>query len=229
MLTLLMCGVFLTRGKQMKEKRIIIVAGGTLSAWALTQIERDDVLVGADRGALFLIEHGYRPDIAIGDFDSVTEEERMKIRTGSKQYYTVDAVMKDWTDMEMAVEWALEQRPASMAIIGGIGTRLDHTLANVHLLKKAVEHGIACTLLDEHNEVQLIDRHARVAKRHYTYCSLIPLSMEVTGITLDGFQYPLHDATLKVGETLGLSNVIVEQHGDVSIKSGLLLVILSRD
>lgn len=213
----------------MKERRIIIFAGGTLSAWALSQIRPDDVLVGADRGALFLIEHGYQPDIAIGDFDSVTAEQLELIREKSEQFHTVDAVMKDWTDMEMAIEWALEQRPASMVIVGGLGTRLDHSLANVQLLRKAVEHGVACTMLDEHNEVRLIDQHARIAKRHYTYCSLIPLTMEATGITLAGFQYPLHDATLKVGETLGMSNVIIGEHGDVSIKSGLLLVILSRD
>lgn len=213
----------------MRERRIFIFAGGTLNTWALAQIRHDDVLVGADRGALFLIEHGYKPEIAIGDFDSVTSEQLDRIRKESKQLHTVDAVMKDWTDMEMALEWALEQRPASIAIVGGIGTRLDHSLANVHLLKKAVEHGTACVMIDEHNEVRLIDRHVRITKQHYTYCSLIPMTMEVTGVTLEGFQYPLHNARLNIGETLGLSNVIIGEHGDISIDSGLLLVVLSRD
>lgn len=213
----------------MKEKRIIIFAGGNLNVWALAEINDDDVLVGADSGALFLIRQQRRPHLAVGDFDSVTPEQLDVIRQGSDEVLTVDAVMKDWTDTELAFNWALEQRPAEIVIIGALGTRFDHSLANVHLLRKGLQHGIACKIVDEHNEIYVIDRYARLDQRHFPYCSLLPLSMEVTGITLRGFQYPLQEATLTIGHSLGISNVITAQYGEIFVESGLLLVILSKD
>jgi thiamine pyrophosphokinase len=213
----------------MNGKRIVIVTGGTLGPWVQQELRQDDILVGSDRGALYLLEQGFIPDYALGDFDSVTELELERIRTESKQFLTCDPIDKDFTDTEMAFNWALQQQPSEIVLLGALGTRFDHSLANVHLLVKGVHQGIACTIIDSHNEVILIDRPTSIRKGSYTNVSLLPLSMEVTGITLHGFQYPLHSATLRIGQTLGISNILVELEGRIEIQSGYLLVIQSKD
>lgn len=211
------------------RERIIIVSGGNLHKEALEIIEAGDVIVGADRGALFLLRHGIRPDLAIGDFDSVSFEEYEEIQAGSDLLITCDPVMKDYSDTEMAFNWAVERRPESIIMLGALGSRFDHSLASIHLLRKAKQHGIQCKIVDEHNEIHLTDRRLEVRKGHFTACSLLPLTLEVTGITLAGFQYPLNNAKLDMGQSLGVSNVIIDEVAQITIDSGLLLVILSKD
>jgi thiamine pyrophosphokinase len=187
------------------------------------------MLVGADRGALFLVRHGRRPSLALGDFDSVTTEEMEDIRHGSEAVQECDPIDKDWTDTELAFNWALEQQPGEIVLLGALGTRFDHSLANVHLLLRGLEQGVPCRIADKHNEVRVIANAATLRRSRYTHVSMLPLSPVVTGITLEGFQYPLQDATLRIGMSLGISNVLLGEEGTVRMKDGWLLVIQSVD
>lgn len=216
----------------MSEQRILLFSGGALGPWALDEIKADDVLVGADRGALFLVEHGFRPDMAIGDFDSVSLEELQRIQQASKHVVACDPVMKDVTDTDMAFDWSIRQEPSELLMLGVVGTRLDHTLSNIQLLKKAADSGVSCRIADAANQIQLVrgpaDRQL-IRRSRFTHVSLIPLSMEVTGITLDGFRYPLRQAALALGQSLGLSNVLIQDVGMISVAEGLLLIVESMD
>ncbi|MCP3774960.1 thiamine diphosphokinase [Paenibacillus sp. MZ04-78.2] len=215
----------------MERKRILIFSGGRLGGWAFREIRTGDVLVGADRGALFLVRHGYRPDMALGDFDSVSSMELEEISRVSRKFLACDPVWKDLTDTEMAFTWALEQNAEEIVLLGVLGTRWDHSLANVHLLRKALAAGIRCRIVDACNELMLMDGSAlqTVSRSRFTHVSLLPLSIEVTGITLEGFQYPLNEATLTIGQSLGISNVLLGEAGHIRIRDGLLFVIQSRD
>ncbi|MGG1658909.1 thiamine diphosphokinase [Brevibacillus sp. NRS-1366] len=213
----------------MKPTRILLFAGGTLGNWALRDIRRDDWLVGVDRGALFLVRNSLTPRLSIGDFDSVSAEEMEEIEQHSSHVSSCDPVMKDLTDTEMALIWALDQQPAEILLIGVLGSRFDHTLANVHLLQKALHAKIPCRIVDETNEITLIDRQCTVNRDHFAHVSLLPLTPEVTGITLTGFLYPLANATLRIGDTLGISNVLSEETGTIHIETGKLLVMKSKD
>lgn len=209
--------------------RIVICTGGQLGAWALEHIKADDLLIGADSGARFLISQGLRPDIAIGDFDSVTEEELLIIRKKSGQTIACDPIDKNYTDTEMAVRLALDLKPLELILLGALGTRFDHSLANVHLLALAAKQQVKTTIIDDHNKISLVTDEATINQQGYPNVSLLPLSLHVEGITLDGFQYPLTDAELSIGQSLGISNVLLSRTGKITIKKGLLLVIQSRD
>ncbi|NOV02917.1 thiamine diphosphokinase [Paenibacillus planticolens] len=213
----------------MNGKRIIIVTGGTLGDWALEVIQENDILVGSDRGALYLIQHGYKPHISLGDFDSVTAEELNLIRSSSLSFIECDPVYKDLTDTEMAFNWALAEQPEQIILLGALGTRFDHSLANVHLLRKGTELGISCSIIDANNQILVMNQSTRIERGRYTHISLLPLSLEVTGITLHGFAYPLHQAKLEIGQSLGISNILQEPEGLIEIRTGLLLVIQSKD
>lgn len=214
-----------------KRRRIVIFSGGRLGKWALRHIAEEDTLVGADRGARFLVGHGYRPRLAIGDFDSVRADELERIKANSDELIDCDPVYKDYTDTEMAVVWALEQQPDELLLVGVLGTRMDHALANVHLLRKAWEAGVNASIVDDRNRIAVTGdgRPLAVKQGPYSHVSLLPLSLEVTGITLAGFQYPLERATLRLGQSLGISNVLLAEEGTVTAEHGLLLVIQSRD
>lgn len=216
-----------TENKQ--NKRVLIFSGGNLGPWALSEIRQGDILIGADRGSSFLIQHGYAPDLALGDFDSVTPEELEHIRQSSKQFQSCDPVMKDETDTEMALDRALELHPSHIEIFGALGTRFDHSLANVHLLAKALQHNVSCKITDERNQITLINRFTEICQTRFTHVSLLPLTPEVTGVTLEGFLYPLNDATLTIGHSLGISNVLAAETGRITVQTGQLLVMQSRD
>lgn len=213
-----------------RSRRAVIVTGGALGDWALERITPGDYLIGADSGADFLVRNGYAPDLALGDFDSVAPDRLREIERTAIETLSVDPVDKDWTDTELALREALSRGFSDILIAGGLGTRFDHSLANVHLLRQTRAGNGDAQLIDEHNEIRLCTGICRIkADSRFPYVSLLPLTAEVTGVTLTGFRYPLHDATLKLGWSIGVSNVLEEATGTVSLSDGELLIIRSRD
>ncbi|KZS48311.1 thiamine pyrophosphokinase [Paenibacillus glucanolyticus] len=213
----------------MKHTRVLIFTGGELSPRFLEEIQNGDFIIGADRGALYLIEHGIRPNLSVGDFDSIPPEQMERVRSMSEKVVDCDPIDKNLTDTELAFDLALDKSPESILILGATGSRLDHTLANIHMLIRGLQHHISCSILDENNFITLTGTSCIVENKGFTYVSLLPLTTEVTGIHLEGFEYPLHNATLRLGQSLGVSNKLAEDKGTVRIEGGLLLIIQSKD
>lgn len=217
---------------QQPHSRVLIVSGGRLGEWASALLTAYDCIIGADRGAEFAARNGRRMKLAVGDFDSISPGQLDVIRGFSDELLPFDAVDKDWTDTELAFREAVRRGFRDIDIVGGLGSRFDHSLANVHLLKQAQELGCSLRLIDEHNEVQLCTNKAALrisADSRYDNVSLLPLSETVTGVTLEGFRYPLQNATIKLGQSIGVSNVLDAPTGAIAIGGGLMLVIRSRD
>lgn len=214
-----------------KPARIIIFSGGTINEDALQWIQPDDLLIGADRGAAFLVEHQIHMHIAVGDFDSVSAQMKEQIQLYAQQFIDCDPIYKDLTDTEMAFEIALTYAPKEIWMFGVIGSRLDHSLANIHLLRRTLQLNIQCIIMDSHNLISIMGPNMpyTVSAKGYTYVSLLPLTLTVTGVTLEGFQYPLNDATLTLGKTLSVSNQLAQETGVIRISEGLLLIIQSKD
>lgn len=213
-----------------ERDRALIVTGGNVGAWTLALLPAYSYIIGADRGAEFIARGGGRMQLALGDFDSIGEGQLDAVRSAADETIVYDAVDKDWTDTELAFREAAGRGFADIDIAGALGTRFDHSLANVHLLKQAQELGCSLRLIDEHNLISLCAGTMRLsADPRYSNVSLLPLTERVTGITLQGFRYPLHDATIKLGQSIGVSNVLDAPTGTITIASGLVLVIRSRD
>jgi len=208
---------------------ITICSGGIVGEWALHYIRQANYVIGADRGAQFLIEHGIEPNISLGDFDSVHNEQMAVIKHSSRQFIGFDAIDKDYTDTQIAFLHALELNPQKIIIVGGLGTRYDHSLASLQLLELSLQRNIPTVMIDEHNCIQLMNESLTLSQNGYHYVSLIPYSDQVTGITLHGFKYPLTNATLTKGLSIGISNELINATGTIHIKSGKLLVIQAND
>ena len=108
---------------------------------------------------------------------------------------------------------------------------MDHAIANIHILKDALEAEIPCQILDEYNRIYLINKEMTLSKDkvYGKYVSLIPLTSTVEGLTLTGFKYPLNHYTLPIGTSLGISNEMIENIAHIEMKNGILIVIESKD
>lgn len=209
--------------------RVLIFSGGNLNTWALSSIKEEDYIIGVDRGAYFLYSNDIEMDCAIGDFDSVTKDEKERIAANTKEMISCDAFDKNETDTEMAFNFALNKKPKEILLFGVLGTRFDHSIANIQLLYSGLEAGIDCKIVDENNEIQLVNSQLVIHKNRFTNVSLLPLTFEVSGITLEGFTYPLSHATIRIGESIGISNIIKSEIGKITVQSGILQVIKSND
>lgn len=187
-----------------------------------------DFIICADGGAVHLKRMGIFPDVLAGDFDSIDNE--------LFQYYAQKSVEiikypveKDMTDTELAVEAAVERGYRDIVIIGGTGTRLDHTLSNIFLLKKMLDRGVKGRVVNEQNEIFLISDSVEIMAREGYNLTLLPVTEKVEGITTEGLYYPLRGETIEMGSSRGVSNQFVADKAQVSITSGILAVILSKD
>lgn len=202
---------------------IAIVAGGKLLKQFLTEIQQADFIIGVDRGALWLLQQKITPDVAIGDFDSVTRKEFQKIKQKVKKVIEFSK-KKAATDLELAVDYAIKQKSERVIIFGGIGTRLDHTIAAVHLLEKLTTSG---KIIDSRNEIELVRKALHVFPSH-RYVSILPYTKKIV-VSLSGFAYPLSRKELVRSTSRGISNEVVGKKAKIEVHEGIALVIKSRD
>lgn len=210
--------------------KTVIAANGTLSETdgLLSRIQQADMVIAADGGAVHLHHMGIVPQIIIGDLDSIPKEilsffkqKRVKILK--------HPVRKDQTDMELCMEYAIDHGCTELLIMGATSTRLDHTLANIFLLRRLADQGIPATILDACNDIHIVVSSLTLTGRPGDLISVIPVSDRVKGLTLEGLEYPLTDQSLCMGSTMGISNVFRKDKAGISLTSGAVLVIKPKE
>jgi thiamine pyrophosphokinase len=188
------------------------------------------IWIGADAGALALASAGIRMKFAVGDFDSVSEEELETIKQYADEV-TVFPPEKDETDFELAIRQAKEIKADEIAVYGVTGGRLDHELINIQMLYRLLDSFSRSIIIDRQNSVQMHrpGTYHIEQDQNYRYISFLSFSEQVTGLTLTGFKYPLTDAGIQWGGTLSISNELVAQTGTYSFVTGIVIMIKSKD
>ncbi len=208
----------------------LIICSGTFSDYSFYEkyVCNAGFILCADGGARHARRLKVVPDVLLGDFDSISPEdyEYCKLLDARIMKYPAS---KDRTDSEIAVDIALDRGCERIVILGGLGTRADHSIANIGLLKKIAHRGAFGTLVNEHNEIFYVTRRLVLHREDGYKVSLVPASSVVKGIKTSGLMYELSEAVIEYGSTLGVSNEFVKDKARISIKSGALLVIKSRD
>jgi thiamine pyrophosphokinase len=209
-------------------KDIIIVTGGRLGNKDFYEkrasLHGDRVLIACDGGARHLNALGLCPDVIVGDMDSLDfdllgDYER---RGAEIIRYPVN---KDFTDTALALDYALGLKPSAIEIWGALGGRIDHALANIHLLMRVKESGVSAQLVDEFVEVRIADPDIRLIDAVGCLVSLIALSPVVEDITLSGFEYPLSRECLTAAQSRGISNIVVSSPAFIRVGKGDLLMV----
>ncbi len=165
------------------------------------------------------------PDAVVGDFDSLAGR-LLSGRDGPRYLHSAE---QETTDAEKALRYALDQGAAEAVIAGALGWRLDHTLFNCHLLERFAGRLRLCLAAAESDAVR-IGPGEKVAWKlpPGTLFSLLPLAGPATGVAVDNAQYPLRDATVRVGGAATISNRVAEPPLRIAVVGGSLLVTVAR-
>ena len=210
-------------------QRIIIFANGELPdlTKARSLLRPGDTIICADGGTRHALALGIQPDLIIGDLDSADPGTVLKFR---EQGVNVESHPRDKneTDLELAINRAIEMNPERLVIVAALGGRLDQTLANITLLSDPRLSQFHVRLDDGVEEVLLCRDQVEVHGRAGDLVSLIPWQGVVSGIQTEGLRWPLHRETLYPDKTRGISNEMVGDAASVSMESGLLLVVHRR-
>lgn len=187
-----------------------------------------DYIICADNGIKHAMHLNLIPDCIVGDFDSADLKLLKQYESKGTKIHKYPKA-KDETDTEIALNEAIKLKADKIDIFGGLGTRFDHTLANVHLLYKALSNNIKARLINSHNIVYLIKDHCKIEGEEGDLVSLLPFTERVTGIDTDGLAYPLNNAVFEIGHPYGVSNYLTHKEAHVAIRSGVLIVIHAID
>lgn len=194
-----------------------------------------DCVIAVDRGLMAAFALNLPVDLIVGDFDSVSSSV-LEYYMDGKNFGSVPKIRKlipekDMTDTQVAIEIAIEEGMEEITILGATGTRMDHFLANLNLLMIPLRNQVKACILDKNNKIYLKDQSFCIMQTsaYGNYISLLPLTEKVSAVTLRGVKYPLNQHTMIQGDSLGVSNEIVEEMAYVEMEDGILIVIESMD
>lgn len=213
------------------KKRAVIVSGGEIRDYSFYKeyIKENDYIICADGGSRHIENLNIFVDLFLGDFDScdfsLTKREKHFVSSEVLRFKKE----KDSTDTHIAVCEAIERGYREISIIAALGGRCDHMMANIYLLRLMSENGVEGEIADERNIVRYYSKPFSIEKKDGYYISFLPVSETVTGLNLYGLKYPLNDYTLKLGDSICISNEFFDDEAKVEFDSGELLMFLSKD
>ena len=203
--------------------RAVIIAGGQIKDYTFikSQLQPNDTIICADSGYIHAKEMGLSISVAVGDFDSLgfIPKDTPVVAHPSD---------KNLTDTEIAIDYAREKGFTDFLLLAATGTRYDHSLTNILLLKSFLSRGETAVIVDEHNKIMMTNYRLQIKEAPGSIISLVPLE-DCYGVCTKNLLYPLNGDTLYVGKGLSVSNVMMGYNAEVSVKEGLLLIIVARD
>ena len=205
----------------------VVVADGEPAPEDADVAKGADLVVAADGGARWLASLALRPDLVVGDLDSLDRGEVRQLQESGTRVISHPAE-KDASDTELAIEAAIMAGADRIVLLGAFGgSRLDHELANLMLL---AEPAFSQVDLRQQRGATLVrclsgNRSLTIEVGMGGTVTLLPLGGDAMGVLTRGLRYELDEETLLVGRSRGLSNVVIGEPTSVSIQAGSLLVI----
>lgn len=207
---------------------VLIVAAGEPRSKALLRwlARRSQWVIAADGGTRAARRARIPVNQFVGDGDSLTKRERVWLEAAPfpVRWHPVE---KDQTDLELALELALERKPDEVNLFGGWGLRADHTLSNLFLLERAARAGVKALLWTNSERLQLLlpGEHFLESAFVGQRVSFIPLSDRAEGIVTQGLRYPLRADMLARAASRGVSNEVSSLPASLGFSKGLLLAV----
>lgn len=213
--------------KEKEDKWILIGAG----EW---NIERplameDNFLVAVDGGMDFCLANGLLPDLYIGDLDSLSESSRNWLKSRSGDSKIILPCEKDDTDMLAAIKEGMKRGASEFVIYGGLGKRLEHTIANIQCLIYLKKNNCRGYLLDKDVKIYVLkDEVITYPEGKTGYFSLFSIEKEASDISICGMKYPLNHATITNDFPIGVSNEFIGTRCKVTVGPQMVLIIESK-
>ena len=207
--------------------RVLISGSGNIFNFRTK--EKYDLCIAADGGIHFLIENDIKPDVLIGDMDSISVELLENLPKGIEVIkYPAE---KDFTDLELALKYAFEKKATEITLVGITGMRLDHVLNNLNMAYGYFKKGVHIKLIDKNNTLFFLKTGDYVLNMpsKYVYLSLIPWRNDVVVKKLEGVKYPLKDTMLFFGTGHGVSNECLGDRFEIEVGLGEVLIVFSNE
>ena len=210
-------------------KNAVIVANGNISKNLINSITPDKFIVAVDGSYKFLKENNLRCDLVVGDLDSLFLPLQNDVIKNGIEIIRYEAD-KDFTDTDLAIKEVIKRGFKKITVFGAIGTRVDHTLANILLLEKYAGYGVTIRIIDNNNEIELLENSKKTIEKSdgFKYVSFISLT-DFSTLSLTGFKYNLKNKKIKRDDTLCISNKQKDSKAQIKVFSGKILMIRSRD
>jgi thiamine pyrophosphokinase len=186
---------------------------------------RADLVVAADGGARYALDAGVIPDLVVGDMDSLGEA---AARAAEERGALLERhpIKKDKMDGHLAVLTVRERGATAADLLCAAGGRYSALFAVPHILLASERMGLQATMVAGWGQAFVLEAGSRIVSGNpQDSVSVFPFTGPATGVTLEGFGYPLENARLEIGDTLGFHNELVDGAGRVSVWGGTLLVI----
>ena len=206
----------------------LIFANGDLekpSDWP-ARIAGVDLLINADGGAEHCRALGLIPDVLIGDLDSLTPALRAELEKQAVRLI-LHPSQKDQTDFELALLHAKDAGAEEITVLGGLGRRWDHSLANLFLAGASQFADLKIVYLHGDQRIYVLHGKQKLDAKKGERVSLLALAADAHGVTTNGLEYALHDETLFFGGSRGVSNMALLNSPEVAIREGVLLCVVS--
>ncbi len=212
------------------DKKCIIIGAGDLTMGEIA-LEEEDLCIAVDGGLSYCPVLNIEPDVIIGDFDSVSEQEKEAIEELKEQipHRIIQLPQeKDDTDTLAALKYGLERGYTDFRIYAGTGGRFDHTLANIQCLLYLKNHGANGYLIDGTGMILVLQNESVGFRKELEgYLSLFAMGKEAKGVTIQGMKYPLKRHTLTNDFPVGISNEFIGEAATISVEDGELVCMIS--
>lgn len=216
------------------NKKGIIISGGAIDDEFVLQMLKEiqaECLIGVDRGLEFLYDHQVMPTHIVGDFDSVKAEIVEFYQKETQVPIRKFRPEKDASDTEIALRLAIELGVQKLWIFGGTGTRLDHVMANIQILKIAHDCGVKACLIDDCNRISLAEKEVCLSRQESfgDYFSVFPFCGMVEDLSIVGAKYPLSHYKLCPDSSMCVSNEIQDDEVKITFPEGMIILMETRD
>lgn len=211
--------------------KILIIGGGKEPSKELLKyyVSKCDKIIGVDRGCSYLLKNNIYPDYIVGDFDSINKEDFRKLERKNIKKYQYNCE-KDSTDSDIAINLAINMKATEVYMFSMIGSRLDHSFANLGLLSKADKNNIQAYIINDNNKIFITSKKVTIKKElGYKYVSFLAYCDKVEHFNIKNAKYDLEDYTLNIGDNRTVSNEFINDDIEISFKSGKVLIIFSKD
>ncbi len=207
---------------------VLVIAGGPDPGSALIKkcAAQADKIYCADRGAQWAYQAGIKPDLVVGDMDSVSDStlDRVDADGVRTMRYPVE---KDMTDTQIALEVAISEGARSITLLGALGGRVDHTLANISLMSSYHRRGIRIAIMDNNTAMFVGERTITFRAVKGSTVSIFPVEEGVRVLRSEGLYYPLNDLVIPMDGTLCISNQMISDRVILDVRNGSILLIVT--
>ena len=209
----------------------ILIGAGDLTVGSIPYNPETDCVIAVDGGLMYCSVLEIEPDFIIGDFDSVDHEYREAVETirrTAPEKVLMLPVEKDDTDMLAAGKHGLNLGYRSFRLYGANGGRLEHTIANIQLLKYLKEQEAVGYIMDGSGMILLaVNETISFRDTMEGYINVFSVNEKAHGVTIRGLKYELEHVTLTNAIPLGISNEFIGVQSEISVEDGVLLIIVN--